>query len=371
MRVHFVGENDDGVSPSTHNARALGSLGVDVRFDPPSPPVGWRSREWEQTCRWADVIHVVTYSQCNWMLLRRLWRAGMHGLPIVRYWVGSDCLWARHHAPSRRFAQALGHLGTLNLAVADHLVEELAQVGVQAATTPVITPNLMLGPCPPPLPDDFAVLCYLPTRRRAFYGGQVIDRLIERMPDVRFIILADAETDYSGRENVESPGYVEDLAATIRRATVHVRPTCHDGMPRLVLEMLSFGRYVIASHPYPGCHQAAQPEEVERILRRLRRLTQLNLSGREWVRQHFETAKAAGLLRDQMQRCLEPGETELRRAGRRQAATLLSRCPWMLSRRCEPLPTPQDLPKEAAALRLALGGEPGLAVSSAEGGPRR
>ena len=62
MRVHFVGEADDGVTPSSHNARALASVGVETRFDPPAihrQRTGWRSPAWQETCRWADVIHVV------------------------------------------------------------------------------------------------------------------------------------------------------------------------------------------------------------------------------------------------------------------------------------------------------------------------
>lgn len=370
MRVHFVGEADDGVRPSSHNAKALASMGVETRFDPPAvhrQRTGWRSATWQETCRWADVIHVVTYSQCEWMLLRRLWRARMHGVQLVRYWVGSDCLWARHHAPSRRFAQALGHLGVLNLAVADHLIEELAGIGVEARSIPAITPNISAAAQPHPLPKDFTVLCYLPTRRRAFYGGEVIDGLIERMPDVRFIILGDAGTDYGERVNVESLGFVKDLARTIGRCSVHVRPTCHDGMPRLILEMLSHGRHVVASHPYPHCHQAGDVEGIVRMLRRLRREAGFNLPGREWVCEHFETRHTAGVLRDELRRCLEPGRPKLRRIGKRQAAGLLTRCPWILSRRCEPLPRAEDLPAEAEALRLALGGEAPAAAPVAEG----
>ncbi|MHC4091484.1 MAG: glycosyltransferase [Planctomycetota bacterium] len=366
MRVHFVGEQDDGVNPSSHNAAALASIGVSVQFDADDT---WRSRSWRAACDQIDVAHVVTYSQCNWMLLRKLWRARMRGVQIVRYWAGSDCLWARFHAPTRRFAQALGHLGALNLAVADHLVEELAGVSVGAEAVPVITPNISASAQPYPLPKQFTVLCYLPTRRREFYGGQVVDRLIEEMPDVRFIILGDAGTDYGRFENVESLGYVDDLTRTVGRCTVLVRPTHHDGMPRLVLEMLSHGRQAITSHPFPHCHHAGGVDEIRAILRRLQADGEFNLAGRRWACEHFETHRTATVLRDRIQSCLKPGRAARRRKGRWQAMQLLSRCPWILSRKCYPLPLPEELPAEAEALRIVLAGYAAASAQQAASAP--
>ncbi len=364
MRVLFTGEPDNGTSPSSQNAAALASVGVPALFD--DDRYGWRSRSWQETCDDCDAIHLVTYSQCHWVLLRKLWRARMRGVQIVRYWVGSDVLWARWHAPSRRFAQALGNLGTLNLAVADHLVDELSAVGVQAETVPVITPHVSADAEPHPLPKEFTVLCYLPTRRRAFYGGPVIDRLIRELPDVRFIILGDQGTDYSRFDHVESLGYVEDLPRTIGRSTVHVRPTLHDGMPRMVLEMLSHGRHAVTSYPYPHCQQAKDVESICRVLKRLRRGAEFNLKGREWVCDNFATSLTAGCLRDRIAQCLAPGRTALRRTGKWQATQFFTRCPWVLSRRVERLPAADELPSEAESFRLILQGSGECHKESAE-----
>jgi len=354
MRVVFVGEPDNGIRPSSHNAAALAAIGVETRFD---QDWGWRSGRWTELCRWADVLHLVTYSQCNAMLLRKLWRARARGLAIVRYWVGTDVLWARFHEPSRRFARALEHLGVLNLAVADHLVEELAEAGITAEATPVITPHISATTEPHPLPKELTVLCYLPTRRRTFYGGPVIDRLIAELPDVRFIVLADRGTDYSRFPSVESLGFVDDLERTIGRCTVHVRPTAHDGMPRLVLEMLARGRHAVTPHPYAHCRQATDVEAMKRVLLQLRRSAEFNLAGREYVCERFETPRAAAELCGRIDRSREPAGPACRCRGRRQAAQLLARCPWLLSRRIDPLPAPEDLPPEAEALRLSLIGD--------------
>ncbi|MCP4248231.1 MAG: glycosyltransferase family 4 protein [bacterium] len=363
MRVLFLGESDTGLNPSSQNAAALASSGVDVEFD---KGAGWRSSAWRETCDRIDVAHLVTYSQCNWMLLRRLWRARARGVQIVRYWVGSDCLWARFHAPTRRFAQALGHLGTINLAVSENLIEELAAVGVDARLVPVITPHISAAAQPHPLPAQLTVLCYLPTRRREFYGGSLIDALVEKMPEVRFIILGDRDTDYSRHRNVESLGTVEELSRTMGRCTVLLRPTAHDGMPRMVLEMLSHGRHAITSLPLPHCQHAADLGGIESALRRLRRRCEFNLAGREWVCENFETKRTARVLGEVMEQSISPGRPALRRAGKRQARKVLMRAPWLLSRKCYPLPRAEELPDEADALRLALAG-PSAAPSELDG----
>ncbi len=353
MHVLFVGEPDNGFNCSAHNAGALADLGAEAQFDSND---GWRSRAWKATCARTDAIHLVTYCQQNWVQLRKLWRARMAGVSIVRYWVGSDCLWAAHHEPSRRFALALDHLGVVNLAVAEHLVDELGRIGVRAEYTPIITPHISALAKPHPLPSQFTVLCYLPTIKREFYGGPVLDRLMEEMPDVHFIVLCDEGTDYHDRPNVESLGYVEDLERTIGRSTVHVRPTMHDGMPRLMLEMLSQGRHAVACQPYPHCVQAADYESTKEALSEMKSKADFNLAGREFVCGHFETRRTARILFDRFEKECSPGRLSLAKQGKWQAARLLSRCPWMLSRMDEDLPLPEALPEEAIALRTVLRG---------------
>ena len=178
--------------------------------------------------------------------------------------------------------------------------------------------------------------------------------LIEQMPKTRFIVLGDAETDYSRFANVESLGYVEDLARTIGRSTALVRPTCHDGMPRLVLEMLSHGRHAITSQAYPHCHHAVGVEEIRRVLRRIELHGQFNLDGRQYVCQHFETTRTAELLRERLSRQLQANRSVRRIKGKWQAMQLLSRCPWLTSKKVEPYPSWEDLPGDAEALRMML-----------------
>ena len=240
--------------------------------------------------------------------------------------------------------------------MADHLVEELAQIDVQAQYTPIITPHISALAKPRPLPKQLTVLCYLPTQKRRFYGADIIDRLIQDLPQVHFIVLCDADTDYSSHPNVESLGLVEDLEPVMARCTVHVRPTLHDGTPRLVLEMLSRGRHAICTQAYPHCHQANTLAEFKNVLSRLESSANFNLPGREFVCKHFETARTTACLHAKIEEVVSPPPDPPSGSGRRQAFKLLSRCPWMLSRKCFPLPRRQDLPDEAEPLPVLLQG---------------
>ena len=178
MYVHFLGEPDDGIRPSSQLARALATLGVRSAFgDAPS----WRSKRWREICRHADVIHVTAYCVRDQGLLRRLWLAKAKGVVLVRTWMGSDVLWALHHPRSMTFARRLQDLGVKQLAVADHLIDELASIGVQAEFVPIVAPQVVTGEAEiPPFPDRFTILCYLPARRRIFYGGPIVDDLMAR-----------------------------------------------------------------------------------------------------------------------------------------------------------------------------------------------
>ena len=82
----------------------------------------------------------------------------------------------------------------------------------------------------------------------------------------------------------------------------------------------------------------------------------------------IETQRTAGIMREIMEKGIATSRRARRRAGKRQARQLLMRAPWLLSRKVYPLPGPEELPPDAAALRLALTG-PKAAPSSTAATP--
>lgn len=335
MRVLFLGEPDDGISVTSQHARALAGSGVEAQFaDGPLTSTG-RVR--------ADLIHVVTYEQTDFQLLRRLSLARMVGTPIVRFWTGRDVLWAERYAPSRRFALALARMGATQLARTAEQVARLERLGIIALVGPTLSPGVLSTHEPEPLPGVFTVLCHLPARRRESSGGAVVDRLIERLGNVRFLVLGDTETSYAARKNVEALGVVEEASRAIQRSSVLVQPRVDGGLSRLSLEVLCHGRHVISKHAMPHCTEAGSVESFFVAIRSLERDLGFNLPGREYVCEHFATPRVTRDLHSLLESCADPGDAD-RRGGRRWTGALgaLSQAGVMRSKRFA-LPEPESL----------------------------
>ncbi len=348
MRVHFVGEADDGISVSSHHARALSAAGVETSFDSPDPAQ-------MRPLRQADVIHVVTHEQTDAGLVRRLAAARLVGVPIVRFWTGRDLLWAKHHPASRAVAHALTRLGTVQLARTQTLADELARLGIPAAVGPVLGPHISSALDPRPLPEPFTALCSLPTERREFCGGKWIDVLIRRLPGVRFLILADEGTDYRAVKNVESLGTVPDVTRTIERSAVVLQPRMDGMLSRLSLEALCRGRHVIATHPLPHCEYAGSLEAFTLAIRKLERSTDFNLAGREYVCREYSQPEMVR----RMLEILSPSSDEdgplgggWGRAWRGALAALCQPGLWSSAKFARP--DLDSLPPEASAFRALL-----------------
>lgn len=336
MRVVFIGEPDDGISVSSKHATALSGGGDEVWFDSGAfeSPGGARP----------ELIHLVTFEQTDFGLLRRLALARMSGTPVVRFWTGRDVLWAERHAPSRSFALATARFGARQYSRTPALVERLERIGISASVGPVLSSSIHASHEPAPMPAVFTVLCHLPTPRRESAGGAVVDRLIERLGNVRFLILGDTETSYRDRKNVESLGVVEDAARAIQRSVVLVQPRIDGGLSRLALEMLCHGRHVISTHPAPHCIHARSEEEFFAAIRNLERDVGFNLAGREYVCEHYSTPRMTRDLHAVLESCLELGEPDQPTNGRLSGClSALSQAGLLRAKRFA-LPSPTEFP---------------------------
>jgi len=338
MRVVFVGERDDGISVSSHHAAALAGCGAQVWFDTGSfeSPTGARP----------ELIHLVTFEQTDFTLLRRLALARMAGTPIVRFWTGRDLLWAERHAPSRQFALALVRLGAGQFARTPEAVARLERLGVAATIGPLLSPGVHATHEPEPMPAAFTVLCHIPALRRSSCGGALIDRLTERLGNVRFLILGDTETNYSGRKNVESLGVVDDAARAIQRSTVLVQPRIDASPSRLALEMLCHGRHVISTYAAPHFIHADREESFFTSIRALEREVGFNLVGREYVCERYATPRVTRELHSLLESRLEPGEPDRPTSGRLGGCVAVLGQAGLLRAKQFALPAPGDYPED-------------------------
>ncbi|MBI3835427.1 MAG: glycosyltransferase [Planctomycetes bacterium] len=275
MRVSFLGEENNGISVSSHHAQALTDTGVETRFDSDSQ-TNWKGDAQDR------VIHLVSRGHRE-PLAKTVTAAMSAGIPVVRYWTNRSALWAKFDATSLEFARSLSRRGAVNVTRSEMTADTLNPLGIDATALPALSLNLSSVMEPTPLPATFSALCYLPGSLREFYGGAIVDRLILRFPTVRFLILGDVETDYSMYRNVESVGTVEDISRLIKRSTVLVEPRLDAGLSRLALEALSHGRHVISTHTDELFCHADSVDGFADALRLIRQDARYNLAGREAV----------------------------------------------------------------------------------------
>jgi hypothetical protein len=204
---------------------------------------------------------------------------------IVMHWAGSDVLDERN-ALVRAKSDAWVLEKVSHWAVSEWIQEEARGIGVDCQLVPI--PSAHIPDCPPPLPEEFAVLVYLPAVSRAHLYG--LDRILEvarDLPEIRFELVGLVEGQIDDRPaNLRIHGRIPNLAAFYRRASVVWRPVRHDGLSCMVMEGLGYGRHVLWSYAFPGCVQVTSALNARDEIARLYGLHQqnkmpLNSAGRQ------------------------------------------------------------------------------------------
>lgn len=233
--------------------------------------------EWVRLCRGASAVVVLHYDGLDSFALRQWAIASALGVPVVRWWIGTDVMNVLQNADRAGLARIAQRFLARQVAVSPHLVDELATVHVSATFLPSL---LDMGDVPPrPRRHVNSLLVYLPSDRRAFYGEAVVRKAVEAHPEVEFVVLADETHSLAEYPNVRSLGWVSEMDVVWDQVGGLLRITEHDGMPRMVLDALRRGKHVIYSWPLPGCVLAQTAGEVLVAVQSFRRTTEINTAG--------------------------------------------------------------------------------------------
>jgi glycosyltransferase involved in cell wall biosynthesis len=200
---------------------------------------------------------------------------------VLVYWIGSDVLHAA--GAGRVWTRRVQRLVDTNLTVTAGLRAELASQGVRAEVIPIVSD--LRGVNVEPLPARFAVLAYLPAHDHVFYGSATVSELARRLPAVDFLVVGGWRDERLLR-NLIALGFVSDMSEVYRRSSVLLRLTPHDGLPKMVLEALAWGRRVIWSQPFPHCMLAQSVNEAERAIVATHPCQLPNQEGAEYVLTH-------------------------------------------------------------------------------------
>lgn len=263
-------------------ARSLRAAGVAAEVMPKSDTGTLRKRL--STYRFllsSDIVFVIGGRRRLARLERVLVRCG---LPVVIHWMGSDVLdWKAGDKDIMR--------GVWNVTEAPWLIQELEAGGLSgvelAPWTCVDMPDVI-----PDFSQPFTVVAYMPQARLDFYGIAFIVELARRLGDVQFELVATTQTE-GLPPNVRTLGWVEDIDAVYRRATLLVRPVMHDGLANMVIEALAYGRYVLWSYEMTGVERITTLDAAETFIKELaeQSLTATlrpNLAGRALVEKEHD-----------------------------------------------------------------------------------
>jgi len=261
--------------------RELKEIGLDARELPALTP---------KALAGLDLLHVF-FPPMAW---RGFVMAKLMGLATVAHWMGSDVLEVRRGRQRVKLRLALPFVD-LHLAVHAPLVDELAGLGIAARHQPNLSEHLVVEGLP--WPQEPSVLCYTPPTGRELYGVERLLWLARRLPAVKFYSCGAGEPPEGAPPNWEHLGLLTDMGPAFARTRVLVRPTRRDGLPRMVLEALGYGRRVVWSQPFPHVAAARTDEELEAAVREALSAGP-NLGGQELVRRFFDRRRTAFRLHD-------------------------------------------------------------------------
>ena len=191
---------------------------------------------------------------------------------IIIHWIGTDVLvWMEklntQNLKSRLYYRiwrkllVRGHNKNkiVNLAGAPWLKEELKSIGIESTFFPITTIDSNVKNIESNLIRENDFITYLPKNRFEFYGGEIIKRLANSLPDNNFIIIhPDLEsispTDLIGwTENVKLFPKLSfnEMQEYLKKSKCFLRFTKHDGLSLSVLEALFNQLTVLWTYSFP------------------------------------------------------------------------------------------------------------------------
>ncbi len=130
-------------------------------------------------------------------------------------------------------------------------------------------------------PLGAAVYCYMPEKRRAFYGGHVLDEVRRALPDVEFIV-------HNGVDVCSA-----EMPAVYRRCYIGLRLARHDGGSEGVIEMGLMGRRSVHNGDTPASINWSTVDDIVGYIKTERsRVAPAVYATAQDTRGHIETGSA-------------------------------------------------------------------------------
>ncbi|MEE9448699.1 MAG: hypothetical protein V3V72_01510 [Ignavibacteriaceae bacterium] len=234
-----------------------------------------------------DIFHLISSPL---PVLRRLVK---YKKSLIYHWIGTDVYRFSNDFFFKKIIKKIliNSVGAFNLVVNETLKKELKQLGISSKVLPLVNLNLVKNI--PPLPEKFSILTYIPKNRWDFYNGDLVMSLAKEFPDIDFLILAAEEINHKP-ENVFTYNFIDDVTELYNKVNALLRITTHDGLSKMVLEALSFGRHVLWSEPFPHCIFVKNLDDCKKAINMLKEDPSVNEEGKTFVELNFNQSKICG-----------------------------------------------------------------------------
>jgi len=207
----------------------------------------------------------------------------------VAHWIGSDVLaWKGWPFLQIEMAKEV-ILNKIDYSLSEYPYTkwELEQMGIEGCTqskSPIVPTPVAIPEVIHPLPEEFTVAIYMPQVKGAItkYHLDLCRAVIKACPDIKWIV-------YGGEkgiiENVECVGWC-DTQDVIKRSSLLLRLTEHDGMPVSAVEFMLHNRQCLTNTPMPYAEiyntylpyymsniaQETMVDHKDKLINRIRRL---------------------------------------------------------------------------------------------------
>jgi len=231
-----------------------------------------------------DIIHLISSPL---PILRQLTR---YNIPLIYHWIGTDVYRIINDSVFKRWLKKriLKSTKTTNVVVSPALQMELKQIGIDSIVLPLVKLNF-IDDCPA-LPQKFSILAYIPQDRWDYYHGDLVLQLAAKLPEVDFHILAGGNK-FVNLSNVFIYDFIDDINSYYLNNSILLRFTIHDGLPKMVIEALAYGRHVLWNNPFPNCHYVQSIKDCIDVINRLKANPSVNKKGKEYVESTFRPEK--------------------------------------------------------------------------------
>lgn len=229
-----------------------------------------------------DLFHLISPP------LLAIFKLKKYNKPILFHWIGTDVYRLIIDSLIKRTLKKflIQSANVKSLVVSENLQQELSRFNIDSTILPLT--NLKFNNKISPIPENFSVLAYVPGNRWDFYHGDLILKLAQMMPDTEFHILA------AGNRHIEQPNvflydFMDDISSFYGKCSALLRITVHDGLPKMILEMLSYGRHVLWSQAFPHCFKVNNIDECFTVLNKIKNDRTINQEGKNYVERIYNT----------------------------------------------------------------------------------